>query len=558
MAKTVSSNLRMTVLLVVVALVAGLVGFFGGIQSQPAATPTERVQTVTITRTLATTIVQTQQPAGRYGGTLVIAAEKQEDTLDPLNALIGPFAGTAINAIFESLLYFGPGGQLIPGLATSWKAEGPTTWVLTIRRGVKFHDGTPLDANAVKATFDRHLENPRAVKSIAFLLESVKVRDEYTVEFNLKKEAPYAEFLTYLTADVFGRIVSPTAVQKYGNEFGRKPVGTGPFKFVEWIDNDRLVLEANEDYWGGRPYIDRIIIRIIPEASVRILALQRGEVHLADIPAQLVRTANQSGVIVKMGTGSFRLFMMSMNNNPEKGNPVFQNPKVRQAINYAINREALIQAVEAGFAIPATGSLIPGLHDPWYNPNIKGYPPRGDIQKARQLLAEAGYTNGIDIEIEAAGVFANGLQIATILQQQLAEAGIRVRIKNVDFSIFVEDLFRKRQYELGIHDQAGFSPYHIWRTILHSKGRNLSNINDSEIDILIDELGITTDPARVREIVNKITELEIERSYQIYLYYVPRIQGWTQALKGYAVTSPQYWGSIICSKPLGINAWLEV
>ncbi|MEM2922364.1 MAG: ABC transporter substrate-binding protein, partial [Candidatus Bathyarchaeia archaeon] len=186
------------------------------------------------------------------------------------------------------------------------------------------------------------------------------------------------------------------------------------------------------------------------------------------------------------------------------------------------------------------------------------YPPRGDIQKARQLLAEAGYTNGIDIEIEAAGVFANGLQIATILQQQLAEAGIRVRIKNVDFSIFVEDLFRKRQYELGIHDQAGFSPYHIWRTILHSKGRNLSNINDSEIDILIDELGITTDPARVREIVNKITELEIERSYQIYLYYVPRIQGWTQALKGYAVTSPQYWGSIICSKPLGINAWLEV
>jgi peptide/nickel transport system substrate-binding protein len=217
----------------------------------------------------------------------------------------------------------------------------------------------------------------------------------------------------------------------------------------------------------------------------------------------------------------------------------------------------LIQAIEAGYGIPATGSLIPGLNDPWYNPNIKGYPPRGDIAKAKQLLAEAGYPNGFDLEIEVAGVFANGLAIATVLQQQLAAANIRVKIKNVDFSIFVEDLFRKRQFELAIHDQAGLSPYHLWRTILHSKGRNLSNINDSELDKLIDQLGQTTDPTKIKEIVDKITQLEIERSYQIYLYYVPRIQGWSEKLKGYTVTDPRYWGSIIASKPLGLNAYLE-
>jgi peptide/nickel transport system substrate-binding protein len=536
-------------------VVSLIIGLFGGYLAAVFST-SGQTTTVTVERTVTQLATITPTPSGRYGGTLIIGAEKQEDTLDPLNALVGPFAGTALQAIFERLIYFGPAGNLVPGLATSWKAENSTLWVFTLRQGVKFHDGTIFDADAVKANFDRHIANPTAVKSIGFLLESVKVRDKYTVEFKLKSNSPYADFLTYLASDVFGLIASPTAVQKYGKDFGRNPVGTGPFKFVEWIDNDHLTLEANDEYWGGRPYIDRIVIRIIPDHSVRILALRTGEIHLTDIPAQFVKQANQSGVIVKVG-GSFRLFMMSLNNNPEKGNPVFQNIKVRQALNYAIDREALIQAIEAGYGIPATGSLIPGLNDPWYNPNIKGYPPRGDIAKARQLLAEAGYPNGFDLEIEVAGVFANGLAIATVLQQQLAAANIRVKIKNVDFSIFVEDLFRKRQFELAIHDQAGLSPYHLWRTILHSKGRNLSNINDSELDKLIDQLGQTTDPTKIKEIVDKITQLEIERSYQIYLYYVPRIQGWSEKLKGYTVTDPRYWGSIIASKPLGLNAYLE-
>ncbi|MEM3404695.1 MAG: ABC transporter substrate-binding protein [Nitrososphaerales archaeon] len=511
-------------------------------------------KTVTITTTQATTA--TPQPTGRYGGTLIIGAEKQEDTLDPLNALTGPFAGTGMQAIFEALIYYGPGGEFIPGLATSWMAESPTVWVFTIRQGVKFHDGTILDAAAVKANFDRHIQNPKAVKSIAFLLDSVNVRDQYTVEFRLKPDSPYADFLTYLASDVYGLITSPTAVQKWGDKFGRNPVGTGPFKFVEWVDNDHLTLEANNDYWGGRPYLDKIIVRVIPETSVRILALKNGEIHLTDIPAQFVKTANTTGVVVRSG-GSFRLFMMSLNNNPKLGNPVFQDVRVRQALNYAINREALIQAIEQGFATPATGSLIPGLNDPWYNPNIKGYPPKGDVAKAKQLLAEAGYPNGIDIEIEVAGVFANGLDIATILQQQLAAANIRVKIKNVDFSVFIEDLFRKRSFELAVHDQAGASPYNLWYTILHSKGRNLSNINDTELDTLIEQIGKTTDFQHKKELVDKVTQLEIEKAYQVYLYYVPRIQGWSEKLKGYTVTDPHYWGSILASKPLSRNAWLE-
>jgi peptide/nickel transport system substrate-binding protein len=528
--------------------------------AQPTTVTVEKTVTVTTQTTTVKTetsvVTTTPQPSGRYGGTLVIGAEKQEDTLDPLNALTGPFAGTGMQAIFEALIYYGPGGGFIPGLATSWKAESDTVWVFALRQGVKFHDGTAFDADAVKANFDRHIQNPKAVKSIGFLLDSVNVRDKYTVEFRLKSNAPYADFLTYLASDVYGLITSPTAVQKWGKDFGRHPVGTGPFKFVEWVDNDHLTLEANEDYWGGRPYLDRIIVRVIPEHSVRILALKNGEIHLTDIPPQFVKTANQSSVIVKTG-GAFRLIMMDINNHPEKGNPVFQNAKVRQAINYAINRVALIQAIELGYGIPATGSLIPGLNDPWYNPNIKGYPPTGDVAKAKQLLAEAGYPNGIDVEIEVAGVFANGLDIATILQQQLAAANIRVKIKNVDFSIFIEDLFRKRSFDLDVHDQAGASPYNLWNTILYSKGRNLSNINDTELDTLIEQLGKTSDFLKQKEMVDKITQIEIEKAYQIYLYYVPRIQGWSERLKGYTVTDPHYWGSIITSKPLARNAWLE-
>jgi peptide/nickel transport system substrate-binding protein len=558
--------------LAVVLLIVGVVaGYFAGSATiTPQTTTLTEIKTVTqtiektVTITTQTTTVKTEtaavttipQPTGRYGGTLVIGAEKQEDTLDPLNALLGPFAGTAINAIFESLIYYGPSGEFVPGLATSWKAENERVWVFTLRQGVKFHDGTPFDAEAVKANFDRHIQNPNAVKSIAFLLDSVVVRDKYTVEFRLKSDAPYAEFLSYLASDVHGVIPSPTAVQKWGKDFGRHPVGTGPFKFVEWVDNDHLTLEANEDYWGGRPYLDRIIIRIIPEHSVRILALKTGDIHLTDIPSQFANVANQSGVIVKSG-GATRLFVISINVHPEKGNPVLQNIKVRQAINYAINREALIKAVELGYGIPAVGTLIPGLNDPWYNPDIKGYPPRGDISKAKQLLAEAGYPNGIDVEIEVAGVFANGLNIATILQQQLAEANIRVKIKNVDFSIFVEDLFSKRKFDMAIHDEANPSPYALWYTFLHSKGWNLCNVNDTEIDMLIERLGKTTEFQKRKEIVNQLTQIEIERAYQVYLYYVPRIQGWSDKLKGYTVTDPHYWGSIIVNKALSKNAWLE-
>ncbi|MEM3510003.1 MAG: ABC transporter substrate-binding protein [Nitrososphaerales archaeon] len=567
-----STQISLAVIAIVVIIAAAAVA---SVSLQPPLTTTiTKTETRTVTQTAtvektvtitsATTEVKTEtsvvtttpQPTGRYGGTLVVGAEKQEDTLDPLNSLLGPFAGTAINSIFESLVYYGPGGKIVPGLATSWKAESDLVWVFTLRQGVKFQDGTPFDADAVKANFDRHIQNPNAVKSIAFLLDSVNVRDKYTVEFRLNPNGPFAEFLYYLASDVHGVIPSPTAVQKWGKDFGRHPVGTGPFKFVEWVDNDHLTLEANEDYWGGRPYLDRIIIRIIPEHSVRILALRTGEIHLTDIPAQYVNTANQSGVIVKSG-GATRLFVISINNNPEKGNPVFQNVKVRQALSYAVNRAALIQAVELGYGIPAIGTLIPGLNDPWYNPNIKGYPPTGDVAKAKQLLAEAGYPNGIDMEIEVAGVFANGLNIATILQQQLAQANIRVKIKNVDFSIFVEDLFSKRNYDTAIHDEANPSPYALWQTFLHPKGWNLCNINDTEINTLIEQLGKTTDFQKRKEIADKLTQLEIEKAYQVYLYYVPRLQGWSEKLKGYTVTEPQYWGSIIVNKALSRNPWLE-
>ena len=504
---------------------------------------------------MTTTTTSSGRP--QYGGTLIIAAEKQEDNLDPLNALTGPFAGTALQGIYEPLIYNGPQGRFLPGLAASWKAESDVVWIFTLKQGIRFHDGTPFDADAVKANYDRHIANPRSVKQLAFLLDSVNVRDKYTVEFKVKKTAPYADFLSYMASvSGHGLIVSPTAVQKYGKDFGRNPVGTGPFKFVEWIDNDHLTMQANEDYWGGRPYVDKVTVRIIPEPLARILALKKGEVHLADIPPQFVKEANQTGVTVR-SRGSYKIHMISINNDAEKGNKALQDVRVRQAINYAINRKAIVDAVEMGFAVPATGSLTPELNAPYYNPKIAGYPPQGDIAKAKQLLKEAGYTDGIDLEIEVAGVFANGLSIATIMKQQLAEANIRLNIKNVDFSIWVEDIFRKKTFQMGLHDQAGSTPYGLFQTILYSKGRNLSNINDPTLDSLVEQLGTTTDLAKQKELTDQVTQMEIEKSYQIYLYYVTRIQGWSDKVMNYSVPDPRYWGFVITNKALEVNAWLK-
>jgi peptide/nickel transport system substrate-binding protein len=523
------------------------------------ATTSSTTSTSSTTTTSSTTSTTTSSSSGKTGGTLTVGALVQQSSLDPLQGLTGPFAGTGFNAIFEQLIYYGPSGTFTPGLALNWTEVNATTYNFNLRQGVLFQDGTQFNASAVVDDMTRSIDNTSATRSLSFLVSNVTALSQYSVQFNLLSSGPYGDFLTYM-ASLYGSMVSPSAVLKYGaSGFGLHPVGTGPYSFVEWVNNDHLTLQANPNYWGPKPYIQTIIVKIIPDPTTLTLALEAGQVQLAELPAQQaseLTSINSTTLTVHAGA-DYDMYMMDVNEN-NKSNPALQNVLVRQALNYAINRTALIQAVQLGYGSPATGSLIPILNAPYYNASIAGYPAGGNITEAKALLKQAGYT-GLDLSIEVSGTFANGLSIATVLQQEFAQANITLTIQNDAFSVFIGHLFQTRDFQLDVHDNAGASPYAQFQSLLYGGpgGRDLSNINDSKLNALIVQLGQTSNVTEKEQISNQITQVEISQAYNIYLYYVPRVVAWSNTVQGFGIPNPNYWGSIISSGPLGLNAYLS-
>jgi peptide/nickel transport system substrate-binding protein len=281
----------------------------------------------------------------------------------------------------------------VPGLVEEWSVdETNTTWTLKLREGVTFHDGTPFNAEALKFNFDRIINPETASRKAAGLLlnPTTTVVDEYTVE--VKYDAPYGAFLDALSTPVLG-IVSPASVEQYGADVGRNPVGTGPFKFVEWIAQDRIVLERNPDYNWAPPHMqhqgpvgfDQLIFRIIPEDVARVVALETGEIDaLINLPReQVARFENDPafGVEIAVVAGSPAMMILNGAKFPT------DDPMVRQALQVAVNQDDLISAALFGVGQRAYSPISNA--NPCYDSSLESqyaYNP----DQARTLLADAG------------------------------------------------------------------------------------------------------------------------------------------------------------------------
>jgi peptide/nickel transport system substrate-binding protein len=377
---------------------------------------------------------------GRTGGTLVFAQAQDTVTLDPADATDGFSVNNTSNA-FDTLVRFAAQGtQVEPSLAESWTVSPDgLVWTFKLRRGVRFHDGTPVDAKAVEFSFLRQFDKKHpfhhgTFEYAEFTLESVKSIQAVgadSIRFTLK--AANAPFLAML-AMFSNAVSSPTAIRKYGKDYFKHPTGTGPFKFVEWVQKDHITYEANREYWGGRPCVDRLIVRGIPDNTVRLLEMEKGNVHIMDQtnPPDYARIRRNPNLVLFTGPG-LNTGYLAMNTQKEPFNDV----RVRRAVNHAVNKPALVRAFYEGIGSPAVNPMPPTI---WgYNNAIKGY--EYNPEKARQLLNEAGYPNGITTELywpnRARPYLTQPQKIAEALQQQLARGGIRAKLVTFEWGTYL-------------------------------------------------------------------------------------------------------------------------
>lgn len=376
--------------------------------------------------------------------TLVISIQSDPTGFDP-EAVLNNTSGFVMSAVFDSLVSYKPGTvDVAPGLAESWDISSDgLTYTFHLRQGVMFSDGTPFDANTYVKSLDRlfdktdpaYIYNTGPVEGyIDFTYDPVdtyKALDDNTVEFVLKH--PFAPFLTSL-AMAWNGVVSPAAALKYGKDFRNNPVGTGPFVFKEWVHNDHVTLDANPDYWGGKPKVDRVIFKVIPDAQTALLQMKQGQVHiLADVSSQIIPAIKSDSNLKLVTQPGLTVNGLTF---PTTTKP-FDDVRVREALNYAIDRDAINKSLYNDLAVSMTSPLPEAQ---WgYTPDLERYDY--DPEKAKELLAEAGYPDGFKAELlaynSARGYNPAGSQMAVAIQSYFKKIGVDVSIQQMEFGAFL-------------------------------------------------------------------------------------------------------------------------
>jgi peptide/nickel transport system substrate-binding protein len=361
---------------------------------------------------------QPAEPEQTGSSQLIISETADISTLDPKYRK-GREDQNALRLMFDSLFHRDDNMQIIPWLAESVENPDELTWRFHLREDVKFHNGNDFKANDVKFTLDRLMEED-SVWTNRDYVDRIEIVDDYTVD--VITQSPYAAFMTNV---VLWHMTDEEYFNEVGEEgFLRNPVGTGPYKFVEWVQAEQVVFEANEDYWRGAPKTKTVIFKPIPEAATRIAALETGGVDIiVNVPPEYI---NQVGRGVEIATiPGTRAFFLGLNVNVEP----FDDVRVRQALNYAVDVDSIIEFVLNGLARRIDNPLLPEAF---------GYTPtpvyRYDPEKAISLLTEAGYPDGFEMTIDANPTLK---EIAEVIAGQLSEVGITANIEIMENAAFV-------------------------------------------------------------------------------------------------------------------------
>ncbi|BDG59291.1 ABC transporter substrate-binding protein [Caldinitratiruptor microaerophilus] len=481
-------------------------------------------------------------PAGAAGGQrLRIAIGHGLDYVgvDPL----GPGRENTLLAtiIYEPLLLETADGKLEPALAERWESDPTGThWTFHLRRGVTFHDGTPFDARAVVRAYERHLRDPEKARRLGE--PRVEIVDDYTVSFHLNR--PHAPFLSVVGS--FSTVIpGPNAYGSDGNLV--KPVGTGPFQVTRFT-REHVLLARYEKHWRQVPALEEVEVKYIPDPATMILALEAGEVDVigADgygVPRNEIRRLEADPRFrVLVNTKDAALEWIGFNLH----RPPFDDLRVRQAFNYAVDREAITRQVLEGYAVPARGPIGYDASIPWTNTAIEGY--RHHPERARALLEEAGWkdTDGDGIRerdgrpLRATLLFEptrDWKLVAEALRTQLRQVGMDLRLEMRDGAL-IRDLQKKGDFEAAAQGSIGKSlvdPYYYLVWYYSSRGRG-SLLHDPGLDGLIARSLSTLDPGERERLYHEIQARIMEILPGAYLYHPARVtvvradvEGWESA-----------------------------
>lgn len=476
-------------------------------------------------------------PKKSYGDSLVIITYHPPTPINPLTSLSG-ISTLLVDVLFDGLIKIGKDLDAGPALASSWQnSDNGLQWTFLLRRDVRVHDGVEFTARDVKFTLDEIVHSKSMALytgGLADLINSVQIKDTYTVEVLLNRPSP-----SFIYNMGVGILPAHLLREKGSLEgFGLHPVGTGPFRFSQW-KNHEIVLEANRDYFLGRPYLDKIVARTYPSQELAWARLMRGEGDLfGPVDPSVYDFLKQVKPLQIYPSYNLHYSIVAFNNDREP----FQDMKVRRALNYAIDKESMIQKALMGKGRPAAGPIWPRS---WAsNPSVKPYPY--DPQKALALLKEAGWRDrdGDHILDKGGKKFSFTLEIpegdeikkrtAMLLQQQLWEVGILMDVKT--FSTASIDFLFRGEFEAALMDifayiNPDFS-YNIWHSSQIGRGFNIGRYRSGTADELLENARRTEEKEDARLVYYKFQEEMHDNPPGIFLYWADTLIGVHRRFRG--------------------------
>ena len=471
------------------------------------------------------------------GGTLIIGHGTDALTLDPVFPNVDGPTATIVEHIGEPLYKLSHEGKVLPLLAISQtvSADGKT-WTMRLRQGVRFHDGTPFDAEAAKFNLERTLD-PATRAPYRFLIsriQNITVVDPSTIR--ITTDQAFAPLLANLSHSTL-IMQSPTAIRRLGADYSRQSVGTGAFKFKEWVRGDRVVLTRNDEYWGDKAFLDELQFRVIPDDGARLAALEAGSLHVAVRvpPREIERFKGRTDVVVRVDD-SLRTIYVGFNTTRAP----FNDKRVRQALNYAINKRAIVNG-----ALGGTGRVSDAPFPPAVEHYTKTMTYETDLERAESLLREAGYTRQRPLRAvfhHPSGRYVRDAEIAAGIQGLARRIGIELELRTMEWGAFIAHTGRPQpqndvqMFMIGWGTVTGDADYGLY-SLFHSAqwvptGANRGFYKNERVDALLDRGRVAVDPAERTRVYAEAMRLIMDDAPWLFLHSESQVTGVRGVVQG--------------------------